>query len=396
MLIGLVGKPSSGKSTFFKSLTLAEVAIAPYPFTTIKPNEGVGFVRVECVEKEFQVKCNPREGHCVEGTRFVPVKLMDVAGLVPGAHLGKGLGLQFLDDLRQAHCLIHIVDASGLTNEKGEFVEEGSYDPCYDVKFLEFELDMWFFGILKKGWEKIAKSAQHEKKEVIASLAEQLSGLNVKEEHVVSALQKLRLNPSSPLSWKEEELHSLAVELRKATKPIVIAANKCDLPSAEKNIEKLMREFPDYTIVPCSAESELALKQASKAGFVSYVPGSKDFKILKTPSPAQKSALEKIRAVLEKWGSTGVQECLDKAVFEKLRYIAVFPGGTAKLTDQHGNVLPDCFLMPPGSTALDFAFRVHTSLGENFVRAIDLRTRKAVGKEHLLSHRDIVEIVAKK
>ena len=55
MLIGIVGKPSSGKSTFFKASTLAEVEIANYPFTTIKPNHGTGFVKVDCVDKEFNV-----------------------------------------------------------------------------------------------------------------------------------------------------------------------------------------------------------------------------------------------------------------------------------------------------------------------------------------------------
>ena len=56
MLIGIVGKPNCGKSTFFKAATLAEVEIANYPFTTIKPNHGTGFVKVDCVDKEFNVK----------------------------------------------------------------------------------------------------------------------------------------------------------------------------------------------------------------------------------------------------------------------------------------------------------------------------------------------------
>src|SRR3970040_2190760 len=118
MLIGLVGKPSSGKSTFFKAATLAEVDIAPYPFTTIKPNHGVGYVKVDCIDKEMGVQCQPAHGFCLKGQRFVPVELMDVAGLVPGASEGKGLGNQFLDDLNQADVLIHIIDIAGSTNEK--------------------------------------------------------------------------------------------------------------------------------------------------------------------------------------------------------------------------------------------------------------------------------------
>jgi ribosome-binding ATPase YchF (GTP1/OBG family) len=100
MLIGLVGKPSVGKSTFFKAATLAEVPIASYPFTTIKANHGIGYVKVECIDREFNTQCNPSHGFCINHWRFVPVELMDVAGLVPGASEGKGLGNQFLDDFR--------------------------------------------------------------------------------------------------------------------------------------------------------------------------------------------------------------------------------------------------------------------------------------------------------
>ncbi|MDP6585833.1 MAG: 50S ribosome-binding GTPase, partial [Anaerolineales bacterium] len=163
MIIGVVGKPNVGKSTFFKAATLAEVEIGNYPFVTIKANSGVGYVRVECVDKDFSVQCNPRNGQCVGGVRYVPVELIDVAGLVPGAHEGKGMGNQFLDDLRQADVLIHVIDISGGTNEKGETVEAGSYDPAEDVKFLEVELDMWILGLLTKGWEKLAREVKQTK-----------------------------------------------------------------------------------------------------------------------------------------------------------------------------------------------------------------------------------------
>jgi hypothetical protein len=319
---------------------------------------------------------------------------MDVAGLVPGAHLGKGLGLQFLDDLRQADCLIHIVDAAGATNERGESVEPGSYDPLNDIQFLEFELDMWVHGILAKGWDKVAKQSQHEGGQVIKALGVQLSGLNIKEDQIQAALKRVGLDPAKPTTWSEEQMRQLASELRKASKPIIIAANKIDLPSAKENITRLKARFPHYTIIPCSSDSELALRQAAKAGLIEYTPGNPGFTEKGTLTAAQKTALQRIHGLLNEWGSTGVQQALDAAVFEHLKYIAVFPGGISKLADQFGNVLPDCFLLPPGSTALDFAFKVHTSLGEKFIRAIDVRSKKSVGKEHLLKHRDIVEIVA--
>ena len=155
MLIGLVGKPSSGKSSFFSAATLVDVAIASYPFTTIEPNRGIGFVRIDCVDTEFNTQCNPRTGFCKNHVRYVPIELIDVAGLVPGAHEGKGLGNKFLDDLRQADVLIHVVDVSGSTNEKGEMVPVGSHDPAKDIGFLEEEINLWFLGVLQKNWPKM-------------------------------------------------------------------------------------------------------------------------------------------------------------------------------------------------------------------------------------------------
>ena len=111
----------------------------------------------------------------------------------------------------------------------------------------------------------------------------------------------------------------------------------------------------------------------------------------------QKNALEFIKTnVLEKYGSTGIQDVLDKAVFELLKYVAIFPGGVNKLADQHGNVMPDCFLLKEGATALDFAYAVHTDLGNHFIRAIDAKSKMTVGKEHKLKAGDVLEIVSGK
>src|SRR3989344_3018301 len=162
MLIGVVGKANVGKSTLFKAMTMADVLIANYPFATIEPNKGFGFVRIPCVDAFFGTQCNPRVGYCEEHNRFVPVEIVDVAGLVPGAHEGKGMGNHFLDDLRPADALIHVVDISGGTNEKGDPVEPGSYDPLNDIRFLETELDMWYLQILNKGWQKFARQVQQE------------------------------------------------------------------------------------------------------------------------------------------------------------------------------------------------------------------------------------------
>ncbi len=396
MLIGLVGKPSVGKSTFFKAATLAEVEIASYPFTTIKPNHGVGYVKVDCIENEFKVKCNPQHGFCINGHRFVPVDLMDVAGLVQGASEGKGLGNKFLDDLRQADIFIHIVDASGTTDEGGKQTQ--GYDPCNDVLFLEDELNKWFFNIMIKIWKSFARKAEQEAEggsSFSAAVAKQFSGLKVKEGDVKDVLLKLNFQ-KKPSQWTEPEIMKFSSELRKHCKPMIIAANKCDFGDAKKNIKKLQDKFPDYMIYPCSADSELALRQASKAGLIDYIPGEADFKVMKELGEKQKAALDKIKEdVLDVYEGTGVQEVLNMAVFEFLKYVAIFPAGANKLADSKGNVLPDCFLLPPGSTALDFAYFLHTDFGKNFVKAIDARTKKALGKSYVLKHRDALEIVTR-
>ncbi len=399
MFIGLVGKPSSGKSTFFKALTLMDVGIANYPFTTIKPNSGVGFVKVDCVDKELNTQCNPREGYCVNHKRFVPVQVLDVAGLVPGAHEGKGLGLEFLNDLSQADSLIHIVDISGSLNERGEPVEKGSYDPANDIKFLEHELDMWYFQIFQKVWRKFSYAINQTKENVVKAVAKQFSGLKVNEDMVNEKMRKLNLLEKPILNWVEHDLMRLTTELRKETKPIIIAANKVDVPGAFENYERIKEQFKDYLIIPCSAESELALKEANKHGIVEYFPGESSFKVLHEEklSEKQKNGLNFLKEnVFDKFGSTGVQQVLNSAVFELLKYIAIFPGGVSKLEDSEGRKLADCFLMPPGTTAINFAYHLHTDFGEGFIRAVNVKTKHPMKKDELLKHRDVIEIVHNK
>ncbi|MBW2989287.1 redox-regulated ATPase YchF [Candidatus Woesearchaeota archaeon] len=399
MIIGVVGKANVGKSTFFKAATLAEVEIANYPFATIKPNSGVGYVKVEDAARQFGKVSNPREGFVIDGKRFVPVQIIDVAGLVPGAHEGKGMGNQFLDDLRQADALIHVVDISGSTNDKGEPVEPGSHDPAKDIRFLEEELDYWILRLIKKGWDKFSRTVQQTHDKVHKAIARHLVGLGVTEELVEEVVENSGLKEKGILEWNEDDLFKLGSEIRKRTKPMIIACNKIDVKGAEENFQRIEKDFPDHALVRCSAESELALREAAKHELISYVPGENGFEIKEEGkiSEKQKNALDFIkREILDKFGGTGVQEVLDGSVFDLLGYMAVFPGGVNKLEDQKGNVLPDCFLMPKDTTALDFAYRLHTDFGDNFIRAIDVKTKMTVGKEHKLKHGDIVEIVSNK
>jgi len=394
MLLGVVGKPNCGKSTFFQAITLSDVEAANYPFATIEPNEGIGFVKVSCACQDFDTTCNPRTGRCIDGTRFVPIKMIDVAGLVPGAHEGKGMGLAFLDDLNQADALIHVIDLSGGTNAKGEPVEPGSYDPAKDIEFLEEELDQWYLTIMKKNWEKLVRKVTQTDLDRDDELTEQFSGVGATEGIIKDTLRETNLEDITLDKWKESDLLEFCSVLRRYTKPMLIAANKADMPGAMETYERLVDEFPEHTIVLLSAESELALKRADEKGVVDYIPGNNSFTIGDGASDKQMKALGFIEDVVSHLGGTGAQSVVDKTVFDVLKMVYVFPGGANKLEDKDGNTLPDCFLLPRGSTVLDFAYHIHSDLGEGFIRAIDVRSQQNVKKDHEVSNGDVLEIIA--
>jgi len=394
MIIGVVGKPNVGKSAFFRALTLADAESGNFPFTTIDANSGVGYVKIKDPALEFSKHSNPREGYVQGDFRFVPVQIIDVAGLVPGAHEGKGLGNKFLDDLRQADVLIHVIDLSASTNEKGEQVELNSYDPAEDIKFLEEELDLWFYSILKRNWINIEKKIKLQDMKIEIALNSVLSGLAISEKNILIAIKELNLDKDNISS----QLELLAKKLRELSKPIVIAANKCDVLEDEiltKKIKRLKKEFPNYLIIPIVAEYEFNLKKAHEAKVINYISGENSFEIIKEEAlnENQKNGLHKIKEFISKNKSTGVQETLNSAVFDLLKMKPIFPGGISKLEDSKGNVLPDCFLMTEKATALDFAYRLHTDFGKNFIKAIDVKTKMMIGKEHVLKFGDIVEIV---
>lgn len=397
MQIGIVGKPNVGKSTFFSAATLATVEIADYPFTTIKPNRGVAYIRAKCPHTEFGVKCNPRNSACENGIRLVPVELLDVAGLVPDAWQGRGLGNKFLDDLRQAAALIHVVDASGGTDEEGNKIPPGSHDPLSDIKFLEREIAYWIKGILEKGFAKMARQAHLEGIKVEKAIHERLTGLGVSETDIITAIRNAGL-PDNPMYWQDADLLRLADAIRKQGKPMIIALNKADVAS-ESLLTRLMN-LGGYITVPVCAESELGLKRAAKAGLIRYLPGDKDFTIIDPQklNENQKKALDYFAKVMKKCGhGTGVQICLEKAVYDLLDMIVVYPvEDDNKLTDHDGHVLPDAYLVKRGSNARDLAYKIHTELGDNFVRAINARTHRTVGHDYILQNGDVITIVARK
>jgi ribosome-binding ATPase YchF (GTP1/OBG family) len=391
MLIGLVGRPNSGKSTFFKAATLMDVLIANYPFATIKANHGMAYVKIDDLAKDFGKVSNPREGYVKSGFRFVPFELMDVAGLVEGASEGKGLGNEFLNDLSGADAFIHVVDMSGEYDGAGKPTKD--YYPGNDLRIIEKELDLWYLGILKKIWKAFSRSVEMTHSNLAESIAKQFSGLKVTVDDVKHVLLKSGLNVEKPASWTDADLFKFSQLLRKFTKPMIIAANKIDTLNGPSNFKKVKEEF-DYPIVACFSDGELALREADKAGLINYVPGEKSFELKKELNEKQKLALDKIKEIMVEFGSTGVQNVLNSVVFDVLGYLAIFPAGS-KLADSKGNILPDCFLMKKGSTALDFAYRLHTDIGKNFVKAVHIKTGRAVGKDYELKHLDGLEIMVK-
>ena len=392
MQIGLLGKANVGKSTFFSAATETIVQSGNFPFTTIEPNVGVCYLKINCECKNLDNRCENEL--CHDGTRFVPVKLIDVAGLVPGAHEGKGLGNQFLTDAMKADALIHVVDISGSTDIQGQPVNVGTHNPLEDIKFVEEEFDLWFKQILDREWPKLVKEIDQKRTKITDGITNRFTGLGILESQVDAVLISMSLKTKKPQDWSENDIIAFLKSLRKKAKPLLIAANKADLCD---NLEILEKISDTFTVIPSSAETELLLKKATKSKLIDYVPGDDNFtgKTDTQLSEQQNNALHLAKNVLTKIQTTGVQKILNSIIFDVLDMIVVYPvEDETKLTNKQGQVLPDARLLKNGSTAKQLAFTIHQDIGNGFLHAIDAKTKQRIGADHKLKNGDIIKIVS--
>ncbi|MFP3220009.1 MAG: redox-regulated ATPase YchF [Candidatus Marsarchaeota archaeon] len=397
MLVGVIGKTNVGKSTFFKAATMIPVAIDDVPFTTIKPNRGMAAVRTPCVCRDLGVKDEPRNSRCIDGNRFVPVEMLDVAGLVKGAWRGRGLGNQFLDDIRQADAMIHVVDAAGSTDEDGNRVAPGTRDPIEDVQEIEEEITRWIASVMKRDWEKSVRTSETTRGDPLNVLSEKLAGLSVTRAEVQTALERSGLLGSRLSSWRDEDLLEFAKRVYEL-KPKVVAANKADISEAEDNIERMKKELK-VPVIPTIAEAEVALRMAAEKNLITYLPGDSSFKIREGAvlNTAQEDALRRINQMLKKWGSTGVQESINRVVLDQYGAIVVYPVEDAnKYADSKGRVLPDAYLVKGTTTPRELAFKIHTDIGEGYLYAIDAVTKQRLPEDKPLRNRSVVKIVSSK
>ena len=392
MQIGLLGKANVGKSTFFSAATETIAQSGNFPFTTIEPNVGVCYLKISCECKNLANRCG--NDLCHDGTRFIPVKLIDVAGLVPGAHAGKGLGNQFLTDAMKADALIHVVDISGSTDIQGQPVNLGTHNPLEVIKFVEEEFDLWFKQILDREWPKLVKEIEQKRAKLSDGIARRFTGLGILESQIDEVLISMSLKSKKPQDWSEDEMMNFLKSLRKKAKPLIIAANKADLCD---NLEILEEISKNYQVISSSAETELLLKKATKAKLIHYVPGDDNFqgKSDTELSEQQNNALHLAKNVLTKIQTTGVQKILNSIVFDVLDMIIVYPvEDETKLTNKQGQMLPDARLLKNGSTAKELAFTIHQDIGNGFLHAIDAKTKQRIGADHALKNGDIVKIVS--
>ena len=415
-MLAFVGKPSAGKSSFLNSVTNSKAKVGAYPFTTIDPNHGTAVFPTPCPcgdEGWEGGLCTPRSGVCTHGThpphtRYIPIPVLDVAGLVPGAAEGEGLGNKFLDDLRQAKILVHVVDVSGTTDERGK--EARGYDPQADVAWLIDELVSWVAGNLEAKWGNTAKRHARTRGRIVDTLQAQLSGYGTKPALTARLVAALGFHDSVDLAAMEpEDIRNIAATFVDLRFPIIYALNKIDHPDADLNILNVVQACGEDRAVLCSAKAEIALKKWAAKGYITYTPGSDT--VEKSPSFPEKYAasLESIEdLVLYRHGGTGVHDVIQMAV-SQLGLFPVYPiasfssaraidapststASSSSSSSTPGGCFPDVVMVAPGTTARSLAIKhIHALFGPEDppeLIAIEKSNGMVLGGGHVLTPED--------
>lgn len=387
-VIALVGKPSAGKSTTLNSLTDANAKVGAFPFTTIDPNKATGYLEVDCACARFgkQALCKPNYGYCRDGKRGVPIMLLDVAGLVPNAHLGKGLGNKFLGDLTEADCLIHIVDVSGTTNAEGKATR--GYDPLHDIEWLQDEIFKWILGNLMERWGSVVRKHTATKATTLETLRQQLGGYSANKQLIGKALDLL---PGlAPLQdWDNETIEKVVKSFMQVKFPTVLSLNKMDHPDSDKNVSKIILKYPELKSVLTSSITEVFLRKLANQQYIKYDLGTEFVDTIDDLGPESKlkplddklrNRIENIKdLVLYRFGSTGVVQLLQAAA-DVLGLIPVFPVRSIyNFTGSSGEyVFRDCVLVKKGTPVISVARKI---MGDVTIAAIEGVGGVRIGEE---------------
>jgi len=256
---------------------------------------------------------------------------------------------------------------------------------------------MWYLKLLEGNRDKISR-AINSGVDTILAITDVFRGIGVREEHVRMALNDAKLSETRFDDFGPEQSKDFSWSLREISKPTLIVANKVDLTSSAENFRALQEEYKDVIIVPSSADAELTLRRAQNRGLIKYVPGDERFEIKDQSglNDKQKWALNFIRKdILGEYMRTGVQFAINVAVFKLLRMNAVYPVADAsKLSDSHGNILPDVYLMKTGSTIEELAREIHSELAKGLVHAIDVRDGLRLPINYKLKDRDVISLIS--
>jgi len=398
--IALIGKTNAGKTTIFNTVTGRNEPIGNYMFTTQNPVSGTTYVTSPCVHKEFGVIDNPINSKCIDGWRYIPIEIIDLPGLIKGASYGRGLGTRFLSEAMKADAFIHVIDASGSIDEDGRIAEPGTGDPFRDYQEIEGEIVQWYKNLLENNLDKILKKIETTKNEqqAINVVYETLAGVKITKLHIIQALEDMGVSVYDFRSMSDEKLWRLASLLRDISKPTLIVANKMDIPVADSGFKQLKDKVKDKIIVPVSANLELLLKRAEQKGTVRYNPAEENFLVIDSSnlSKDEKKALDFFnKFLIREMMRAGTQFALNVAVFKLLRMNVVYPvADPKKLSDKKGNVLPDAYLVPDGSTVKDLAEIIHSELAVGLLYAIDIRTGLRLPPTYRIKDRDVLHLVS--